>query len=164
MLLLSFLQLMGTSLSAKARIQINLAVSQVVDIKQVATFPDIIFPIIWFEEVSNKTSKLWCFVNNKFCLNIWSLLYSTFFIYTVIFPSGHRWSSRRNDQPDETGDQCSSSCPRRHQCRSLRFRSFASINCCVETRQGCQQAKLTPSGNWPHSTAATVQRCTHEQR
>ena len=42
--------LMGTSLSAKARIQINLAVSQVVDIKQVATFPDIIFPIIWFEE------------------------------------------------------------------------------------------------------------------
>lgn len=41
---------MGTSLSAKARIQINLAVSQVVDIKQVATFPDIIFPIIWFEE------------------------------------------------------------------------------------------------------------------
>lgn len=41
---------MGSSLSAKARIQINLAVSQVVDIKQVATFPDIIFPIIWFEE------------------------------------------------------------------------------------------------------------------
>lgn len=41
---------MGTSLSAKARIQINLAVSQVIDIKQVATFPDIIFPIIWFEE------------------------------------------------------------------------------------------------------------------
>lgn len=50
-----FFQLMGTSLSAKARIQINLAVSQVVDIKQVATFPDIIFPIIWFEEVRNKT-------------------------------------------------------------------------------------------------------------
>lgn len=43
---------MGTAMSARARVQINLAVSQVVDIKQVATFPDIIFPIIWFEEVS----------------------------------------------------------------------------------------------------------------
>ncbi|XKL65381.1 hypothetical protein PGB90_008801 [Kerria lacca] len=41
---------MGITLKAKARLQINLAVSQVVDIKQVATFPDIIFPIIWFEE------------------------------------------------------------------------------------------------------------------
>ncbi|KAG5876516.1 hypothetical protein JTB14_015442 [Gonioctena quinquepunctata] len=41
---------MGTAMSAKARVQINLAVSQVVDIKQVATFPDIIFPIMWFEE------------------------------------------------------------------------------------------------------------------
>lgn len=37
----------------KGRLQINLAVSQVVDIKQVATFPDIIFPIMWFEDVSN---------------------------------------------------------------------------------------------------------------
>jgi hypothetical protein len=27
-------------------------VSQVVDIKQVATFPDIVFPIMWFEDVS----------------------------------------------------------------------------------------------------------------
>ena len=42
--------LMGSAMSAKARVQINLAVSQVVDIKQVATFPDIIFPIMWFEE------------------------------------------------------------------------------------------------------------------
>lgn len=41
---------MGTPLRAKARVQINLAVSQVVDIKQVATFPDIVFPIIWFED------------------------------------------------------------------------------------------------------------------
>uniref|UniRef100_A0A1B6ES61 Scavenger receptor class B member 1 n=1 Tax=Cuerna arida TaxID=1464854 RepID=A0A1B6ES61_9HEMI len=41
---------MGSTLSAKARIQINLAVSQVVDIKQVATFPDIVFPIMWFED------------------------------------------------------------------------------------------------------------------
>lgn len=41
---------MGTSLRARGRVQINLAVSQVVDIKQVANFPDIIFPIIWFEE------------------------------------------------------------------------------------------------------------------
>ncbi|XP_060534332.1 scavenger receptor class B member 1 isoform X2 [Cylas formicarius] len=41
---------MGTALSAKARVQINLAVSQVIDIKQVATFPDIIFPVMWFEE------------------------------------------------------------------------------------------------------------------
>lgn len=43
---------MGTALSAKARVQINLAVSQVIDIKQVANFPDIVFPIIWFEDVS----------------------------------------------------------------------------------------------------------------
>ncbi|XP_017771039.1 PREDICTED: scavenger receptor class B member 1 isoform X2 [Nicrophorus vespilloides] len=42
--------LMGAGLSAKGRIQINLAVSQVTDIKQVASFPDIIFPIIWFED------------------------------------------------------------------------------------------------------------------
>ncbi|XP_076754622.1 epithelial membrane protein [Xylocopa sonorina] len=42
--------LMGTSLRAKARIQINLAVSHVRDIKQVASFPDIVFPIIWFED------------------------------------------------------------------------------------------------------------------
>lgn len=41
---------MGSSLRARARIQINLAVSQVIDIKQVANFPDIVFPILWFEE------------------------------------------------------------------------------------------------------------------
>lgn len=41
---------MGTSLRARGRIQINLAVSQVIDIKQVANFPDIVFPIMWFEE------------------------------------------------------------------------------------------------------------------
>lgn len=41
---------MGTALRARGRIQINLAVSQVVDIKLVATFPDIVFPILWFEE------------------------------------------------------------------------------------------------------------------
>jgi hypothetical protein len=43
---------MGVALGARARIQLNLAVSQVVDIKQVATFPDIVFPIMWFEDVS----------------------------------------------------------------------------------------------------------------
>uniref|UniRef100_A0A0C9R2F4 Scavenger receptor class B member 1 n=1 Tax=Fopius arisanus TaxID=64838 RepID=A0A0C9R2F4_9HYME len=42
--------LMGTTLRARARVQINLAVSQVRDIKQVASFPDIIFPIMWFED------------------------------------------------------------------------------------------------------------------
>lgn len=41
---------MGTTLRARARVQINLAVSQVADIKQVASFPDIVFPILWFEE------------------------------------------------------------------------------------------------------------------
>jgi hypothetical protein len=46
------LQQMGVALGARARIQLNLAVSQVVDIKQVATFPDIVFPIMWFEDVS----------------------------------------------------------------------------------------------------------------
>jgi scavenger receptor class B, member 1 len=45
--------LMGTTLRAKARVQINLAVSHVDDIKQVASFPDIIFPILWFEEGVN---------------------------------------------------------------------------------------------------------------
>lgn len=45
-------QEMGIAMRARARIQINLAVSQVVDIKQVANFPDIVFPILWFEEVS----------------------------------------------------------------------------------------------------------------
>ncbi|KAL1117907.1 hypothetical protein AAG570_004220, partial [Ranatra chinensis] len=43
----------GTTLRAQARMQINLAVSQVVDIKQVATFPDIVFPIMWFEDGVN---------------------------------------------------------------------------------------------------------------
>lgn len=42
---------MGAAMAARARLQINLAVSQVIDIKQVATFPDIVFPIMWFEEV-----------------------------------------------------------------------------------------------------------------
>jgi len=51
-LLYSFVQEMGVAMRARARVQINLAVSQVVDIKQVATFPDIVFPIMWFEEVS----------------------------------------------------------------------------------------------------------------
>lgn len=51
-LLYSFVQEMGVTMRARARVQINLAVSQVVDIKQVATFPDIVFPIMWFEEVS----------------------------------------------------------------------------------------------------------------
>ena len=41
---------MGTALRGRARIQINLAVSQVQDIKQVASFPDIVFPIMWFED------------------------------------------------------------------------------------------------------------------
>ncbi|KAJ8706232.1 hypothetical protein PYW08_010858 [Mythimna loreyi] len=41
---------MGIAMRARARIQINLAVSQVIDIKQVANFPDIVFPILWFEE------------------------------------------------------------------------------------------------------------------
>ncbi|KAJ8916553.1 hypothetical protein NQ315_000195 [Exocentrus adspersus] len=49
--------IMGTAMSAKARVQINLAVSQVVDIKQVATFPDIVFPILWFEEGLNSLPK-----------------------------------------------------------------------------------------------------------
>ena len=50
--------MMGASLRAKARVQINLAVSQVRDIKQVASFPDIVFPILWFEDVSIYLSLL----------------------------------------------------------------------------------------------------------
>lgn len=49
--------LMGTTLKARARVQINLAVSQVRDIKQVATFPDIVFPIMWFEDVSTASNN-----------------------------------------------------------------------------------------------------------
>lgn len=54
---------MGTALRARARIQINLAVSQVVDIKQVANFPDIVFPILWFEDGIDpfRTQKASCF-------------------------------------------------------------------------------------------------------
>lgn len=47
---------MGTALRARARMQINLAVSQVRDIKQVASFPDIVFPIIWFEDGVDEVS------------------------------------------------------------------------------------------------------------
>lgn len=55
---------MGIAMRARARIQINLAVSQVVDIKQVANFPDIVFPILWFEEVS----FLRCYIIYLTCL------------------------------------------------------------------------------------------------
>lgn len=61
---------MGAALSAKARLQINLAVSQVVDIKQVATFPDIVFPIIWFEEVISIKKYKFDFNRFFFLLNI----------------------------------------------------------------------------------------------
>lgn len=63
---------MGVTLRVRGRLQINLAVSQVVDIKQVATFPDIIFPIMWFEDVSIMTLRalIESFVINSslFCL------------------------------------------------------------------------------------------------
>lgn len=49
-LYLDVMPLMGAAMAARARLQLNLAVSNVVDIKQVATFPDIVFPIMWFEE------------------------------------------------------------------------------------------------------------------
>lgn len=55
--------LMGTALRARARVQINLAVSQVKDIKQVASFPDIVFPIMWFEDVS--LLFIFLFLKNK---------------------------------------------------------------------------------------------------
>lgn len=55
---------MGIAMRARARIQINLAVSQVIDIKQVANFPDIVFPIIWFEEVSVVN---YCVIYRVFC-------------------------------------------------------------------------------------------------
>ncbi len=43
---------MGVPLRATVRLQINLAVSYTKDIDVVATFPDIILPILWFEDVS----------------------------------------------------------------------------------------------------------------
>ena len=39
-------------MQAKARIQINLMLSKVDDIKQVAGIPEIVFPLFWFEAVS----------------------------------------------------------------------------------------------------------------
>lgn len=69
---------MGNALQARARIQINLAVSQVVDIKQVANFPDIVFPILWFEEVRYRLYLIW---NIFICDNIYLL----FFIYLFCF-------------------------------------------------------------------------------
>ena len=40
-------------MQAKARIQINLMLSKVDDIKQVAGIPEIVYPLFWFESVSN---------------------------------------------------------------------------------------------------------------
>lgn len=64
----SSFQTTGTTLRVSARIQINLAVSQVFDIKQVANFPDIIFPILWFEEgidsLPNEVTDMMRFAEN----------------------------------------------------------------------------------------------------
>jgi hypothetical protein len=40
-------------MQAKARIQINLMLSKVDDIKQVAGIPEIVYPLFWFESVRN---------------------------------------------------------------------------------------------------------------
>jgi len=40
-------------MQAKARIQINLMLSKVDDIEQVAGIPEIVYPLFWFESVSN---------------------------------------------------------------------------------------------------------------
>lgn len=54
-------QEMGIPLRIFARLQFNLAINHVDDIEAVATFPDIVFPIMWFEDVST---------NNYFSLNL----------------------------------------------------------------------------------------------
>ena len=40
----------GTTMSAKARIQINLSVKRNEDFKQLSKVNDTLFPILWFEE------------------------------------------------------------------------------------------------------------------
>lgn len=49
---------MGVPLRAVVRLQINLAVTHANDIDAVALFPDIIFPIMWFEDVSTQPTWL----------------------------------------------------------------------------------------------------------
>ena len=51
-------------MGAKARMQINLIISKVDDIKQVAGIPEVAFPLFWFESVSdgcltNDLNNLW---------------------------------------------------------------------------------------------------------
>lgn len=72
---------MGVSLRARARLQINLAVSQVVDIKQVATFPDIIFPIMWFEDVSFNVLRIYTLE----CMQLYSNHSVSFFRVSISY-------------------------------------------------------------------------------
>lgn len=42
-------------MEGKVRVQLNLKVQQTPNIKAVAKFRDFVFPIMWLEEVCNKT-------------------------------------------------------------------------------------------------------------
>lgn len=103
----SSFQTMGVALRARARVQINLAVSQVVDIKQVATFPDIVFPIMWFEDVSKRHVSLGFFPVQTSDFNP--------FFKTL---SGHRWSSRRSYKSSQS---CHESATNRQSSHLLQF-------------------------------------------
>lgn len=77
---------MGAAMAARARLQINLAVSQVIDIKQVATFPDIVFPIMWFEEVSFMYRLCCCIISKLMCSRqsiILTIMYSNCILFYV---------------------------------------------------------------------------------
>ena len=47
----------GTTMSAKARIQINLSVKRNEDFQQLSKVNDTLFPILWFEEETNHLGK-----------------------------------------------------------------------------------------------------------
>lgn len=48
------MQKLTIAMQAKARMQINLMLSKVDDIKQVAGIREMAFPLFWFESVSRK--------------------------------------------------------------------------------------------------------------
>lgn len=107
---------MGVALRARARVQINLAVSQVLDIKQVANFPDIVFPIMWFEDVS-----FVCFFSPHFFPFVFFLRRSFRFFSargrsrtgnSAVVP-GHRRTSLRSDRSAESGDEGAADCQSR---------------------------------------------------
>lgn len=147
-------------MSAKARVQVNLAVSQVVDIKQVATFPDIIFPIIWFEEVGK---HVFCFliilgvhpaVSKVPILHNCGYLPCTFqgssMHFIIFYFIGPGIFAEGNDQPDGPGHYSTSHRQGDHIGHPVRTGRRAAGDCDMAAGQGGQQAKLSASRARPH--------------